>query len=544
MDENAVQRLIVRLRWPIFILAALVIVSAHNGQWRLGRDSSLYREVADNLASGKGYTYRGQRENHSYPGLPYFLASIDKVFGRQDPLQPRAALVIMMILGLLTLAVIYYLVRTYFPPWVAISVTFGVAINNQFLQQTHELMTDLPFLLGACMTMLGIARIPTAATMPRRIGFVALIVLGAILAITMRPTYWALFFAWLGACFVGLLHSRRRLAWGIGLGIAAGILLLWIALDPRSATRSLTGGRYEKKVVATLRHLKDVKWRDNLSRLSTRHLPEFFFGLEMPMPIGPIICGTLLVSSILLVRKSPFWGLYVAVTLAMTIVLGGAARYYLMILPLLLLGWAVFAQWISRHSARLWRLPYFGELVLLFWLSLATVPHLVHDAGLILEQHGYTRNFTHQGFLNLYREGRARQLVAISKEVSQRVPQGEVVLGLEPRITTYLSGRTVYTPGELLTRVRQARWPETLRKKKPTWMFYDPKQKSKMIPRMLATKTVIIAPGTHPTAEGIILAPITIGEAITHNTKTGRPPRNRPTTRPTTLPATRPAPAR
>ena len=212
-SENIVQRWIVKLRWPIFALLVFILLAAHNGYWRIGRDSALYRSVADNLASGRGYTFRGQREHHIYPGLPYLLAGIDKVFGRQSPMHPRAALLVMMTMGMLTLVVVYYLVSTYFPPWIAVAVTTGVGINHEFIQQTNELMTDLPFLLGVCTTLLGIARLPKTKNNLQRTIFAALILVGAIVTVAMRPTFWALLLAWVGACFVGLFHSRRRLVY-------------------------------------------------------------------------------------------------------------------------------------------------------------------------------------------------------------------------------------------------------------------------------------------------------------------------------------------
>src|SRR5437868_14655888 len=108
------------------------MIAGHNGFWRIGRDSALYRSVGDNLASGKGYIFRGQRERHIYPGLPYLLAGIDKVFGPQDALRPTAVLIIMMVTSLLTLVMVYLLVRTYFPPWMAVAVTTGVGINHDY----------------------------------------------------------------------------------------------------------------------------------------------------------------------------------------------------------------------------------------------------------------------------------------------------------------------------------------------------------------------------------------------------------------------------
>ena len=99
MPENPLLRWIVRFRWVFFLFVGVLLVGAYNGQWRVGRDSAEYRQVARNLAEGRGYTFRGEREQHIYPGLPYLLAGIDRVFGKQDALSPRAAMAIMASMG-------------------------------------------------------------------------------------------------------------------------------------------------------------------------------------------------------------------------------------------------------------------------------------------------------------------------------------------------------------------------------------------------------------------------------------------------------------
>ena len=535
------QRWIVKLRWAIFALLGFLLIASHNGYWRIGRDSALYRSVADNLASGRGYTFRNQREHHIYPGLPYLLAGIDRVFGRQSQMHPRVALLVMMAMGIATLVVVYQLVSTYFPPWIAIAVTCGVGINHEFLQQTNELMTDLPFLLGASMTMLGIARVPKASTFSRKVWFAILILFGAVIAVSMRPTFWALLLAWIGACFIGLLHSRRRATYAIGIGIAAAIIFTWVALDPRSPGHSFVGGRYEEKVMGTLAHLKNVRWSRNLGRLSIQHLPEFFFGLEMPVPWGPIACTILLVAGILLVRKSPLWGLYVIITLGMTIVLGSAVRYYLMVLPLLLVGWATFAKWVGDVSARWYRFwPHAGEVVMLFWLGLATGPHLVRDAAFILEQHGYAKDHSYKGFYAVYRPDSSKKLIALSKTINEHVPAKAVVFGFEPRIMTYLSGRNVFHPAEVLKGLQQRQWLAALRKSKVSWIFYEKasmkRDGSILVNKLLKTRAIALVSGSELTTNGVVLSRMTISDAMVRVK-----PATRPTTRsiiPTTHPAT------
>ena len=540
LQENLVQRWIVKLRWPIFALVGFILIAGHGGYWRIGRDSALYRSVADNLASGRGYTFRGQRERHVYPGLPYLLAGVDKVFGRQDQMQPRAALLTMLVVSLLTLVVVYHLVRSYFPPWIAVAATTGVGINHEFLQQTHELLTDLPFLLGVCTTLLGIARLPKAKTNAHKALFAALILIGAIITVAMRPTFWALLLAWIGACFFGLFHSRRRSMYLAGIAIAAALLLTWVALDPRTSFHNLAGGRYEQKVLGTLQHLGDVKWGEHLSRLLTQRLPESLFGLEMPMPWGPLVCVIVLVAGVLLVRKSPLWGLYIIVTTAMLIVLGGVVRYYLMVLPLLLVGWANYAKWVSDISARWYRfIPYAGELVMLFWLGLATAPHLVRDSGFILEQHGYAKDHSYKGFLEVYRSGTGKKLIAVSNAVSERVPPRAIVFGFEPRITSYLSGRNVFSPGEALKGLRQGQWLAALHKWKVSWVFYDKaatkRERNVLFSKLFRARALVPVSGSETTIHNVVVARVTISNTLV---------RLKPATRPATNATTRPAATR
>lgn len=516
----------VKLRWLIFAVVAVNLLASFNGQWRIGRDSSLYRAVGENLAAGRGYTFRGQRERHVYPGLPVLLAAVERICGHQDALRPRAALAIMLVMAALTLVVIYQLVRTYFPEWIAVCVTTGVGINHGFVQQANELMTDLPFLLGVCLTLLGLARLPKASAGRQRAWAIVLIVVGAILAISMRPTFWSLAAAWAGACVVGLIGSRRR-AW-FGLGIAALVLLLaaWIILDPRTGGASLFGGKYERTVRTRLSHFwqtSPADWRKHINSVFVKDLPEEIFGVEMPSPWGPIAVGILLTSSVLLVRRVPVWGLYVFVTIGMTLFLGSKGRYYLMVLPLLLTGWAVFADWISRISTRWYGSRWFaGELVLMFWLGLATVPHIVRDAAFFMEQHSYSNEKSHRDFLQVYRGGKMRSLVNLSQAIRREVPEGQNVLGVEPRITTFLSGRFVFQPSEVLTPRKSYLWKDQLRKLGAEYLVLGEiiskddtgkvtkDETRKMTNEMINRKAVAIQAGWDVRVEGLRLVKISV----------------------------------
>ena len=78
---------------------ALWYVAAFNGQWRIGPDSALYRQLGHNIAVGRGYVFHGQLHDHAYPGLPLLLAGCEKAFG-QSPLPP---LILMLVMAACTL---------------------------------------------------------------------------------------------------------------------------------------------------------------------------------------------------------------------------------------------------------------------------------------------------------------------------------------------------------------------------------------------------------------------------------------------------------
>lgn len=438
--DNVLLRAIVRFRWIFFLFIGALLIAGYNGQWRVGRDSSRYRELARNVAAGKGYTYRGQGERQIYRGLPFLLVGIERVFGKQDALRPRAALLVMTCLGLITLIVVYYLVLAYYPPWIAVCVTTGVGINLLFLEYAFELMTDLPFLLGSCLALLGIARLGKG----RRFGGAVVAVIGVVIAAWMRPTFWALALAGIGAAAVAMIRSPYRRWFGMGAMVVVGAMAMFWAIGGRHT--GLFSGKYERIAIEHMSEVGDVQWWKSLDRTLERHIPDAFFGFETFRPMGTILSLMLLGGSVLLMRKSVLWGLYVLVTFGMTVALGSVPRYYMMILPLVLVEYALISQWIADRFRR-WR--YGPSLVMLYCLGFATFVNVGQSADFIMEQHGMKRSSKARPFLEVYRGGKMLPVVELSKLVARVVPPGKRVIGPEPQITTFLSGRPVYDGAEL-----------------------------------------------------------------------------------------------
>lgn len=490
-------RWFVRLRWMFFALVAAALLAGHNGQWRIGRDSALYREVARNLSHGNGFTFRGDRERHAYPGMPVLLAGIDKVFGSQDGLRPRAALCVMLLIAFLTLIVIYRLIAEHFPRWAAVCVTTGVGISFSFNQQAHELMTDLPFLFGSCLVLLGASLLERPIKPWLRAGFC--LGVGALLAISMRPTFWALAAAGVGAMLIGPLMPRRcgtrhflltrRAVW-----IIAPLLLLALLLVLTSEY-GIFGGKYAEIAHQHLSNLGRVNWPDRLQKLFAVHFPEAVFGFEMPLWAGAILTLITLASATARTARRPLWGMYVLATFAMMLIMGSVPRYFLMILPLLLLEWAMLIHLAARWIGRLIPWRFTPDWVMLIGLGFATVINAGQTVNLILEQHGReiivgkSKHPHHailsallagnwqveqRPFLEIYRGGKMLPVVRVADELRKIVPSHQRILAPEPRILTFLSGRPVFDTVELLARKPGNAWEAVLKARHLHYCVWGP----------------------------------------------------------------------
>ena len=130
------------------------IIISFNGRWRMGLDSSIYRGLARSIATGHGYHFGEFGTHQIYPGLPVLLAALTEIFG-EHVFRPVAPLLLMVTMSLLTLVLIYQLIGRHYPKWMAICVTVFMATNFWFVKLSHEVLTDIPFLLGSMATLLG-----------------------------------------------------------------------------------------------------------------------------------------------------------------------------------------------------------------------------------------------------------------------------------------------------------------------------------------------------------------------------------------------------
>ena len=242
LREVGVERLLVRGRYLLFLLIVAFLAAAFNGQWRMGRDSALYRGLGREIAGQGVSASHSQGTALVLPGYPLMLAAMQHAFG-DSVHRPVPQILVMVATAGLTLVLVYYLVQVHFAKWVAVLVTFMLGVNWKFIQHAHELMTDMPHLLGVVGALLGYAWLLRAREFWGRFGSSVLIVAGLGLAASMRPTFGAVALGWGLATIIQIIRRKDRLANGIALGLLvllSGLVLSALLLrEDGQAARSI-----------------------------------------------------------------------------------------------------------------------------------------------------------------------------------------------------------------------------------------------------------------------------------------------------------------
>src|SRR5205823_12049942 len=203
---------------------------------------------------------------------------------------------------------------------------------------TEEMLADLPFLLGMLIALYGWERL-RAGDSPR-LRPLACLFAGLALAAVMRPTFWILALAWLMVCAWGLITGPRRRFYATCLAV---LFVVWITValaDPRVRGFHPLAGGYEHDAIAAARDARD-KVYENLPRMLDAELAYSFFGQKWIPGMTQVMNVLAVLASLLLWRTNPLWTLLILLTVAVTLVMGPVPRYYVMVLPLLMLSWFV-----------------------------------------------------------------------------------------------------------------------------------------------------------------------------------------------------------
>jgi hypothetical protein len=199
------------------------------------------------------------------------------------------------------------------------------------------------------------------------------------------------------------------------------------------------GGGYEQFAFSRLTNPHDYlevgqgAWKILIDYLPSAFLGQGVFPLNLPVSL------ILLVSAGFMIRRGlVLWGVLILATFLGTVFTSAMPRYYLMVMPLLMLGWLLTlvraSCWIpSRRGA---------QALLLAGLSLVTVSNLVAQVGFIFEQRSIP-------FHDAYKNGKYKPTLRLAELIRAQARPGDRILGPHGPILTYLSGASVLTEREL-----------------------------------------------------------------------------------------------
>ena len=452
-----------RHRRMLYAIVAAFYILTFNGLWRVGVDSALYRGLARSMARGDGYVFAGEPHRHAYPGLPVMLAGIEKVFG-DSPVWPLAVIVM---LALATLFLIDRTIALRYPLWVATVVTIGVGLNYRLLRQSQQIMTDVPFTFGVMAALYGLERLrllPPDARWPAFTKWAAAMISGLVVAAAMRPTFGVLAAAIVIGSAIRAARNvdrRRRLH----VSILASALLVLLALflaDPRTRGFSPLQGVYEQELVERVAELPHTIL-GSFNSLFGGDLNDVFFSQHLWWFGYPATALVLIVGGWLVLRRDVVWGLMIFGLVAVTLPLSTVPRYFLMIAPLLWLGWTLLCCHVALRVPADKRGP-----VLAIALAFPLIVNVARSVGFVIEQrtpdvawllHGQPRA---EAFYNAYRGGVVPKLQAIAAMIAANTTDRQTVIGPEAHVLAYYADRRVIGERTLFIdrEVALSKWPK------------------------------------------------------------------------------------
>lgn len=424
-----------RHRLRLWALLALLYAAGFNGQWRIGPDSAIHVTLARSLAEGTGYNHPTGLENTVHPGLAHLTAAAFKLFGVDQFVAVNA---LMLVVAVAVLVTTFWTVRLRFDRPTAVVVVCMLAANELFFSFSYQVLTDMPFLLGLMLGLLGLELCRRAGA-AKWAGFtllpVSLLVMAAFRSVALTVVA-----AGVVAAVYHLLRSPGRsrvtAAFSIPL-LIGGLILAWfmggltILRDGGKAFSLVTG----QSIGETLRHVL----LDNGVTLIAENLPEAMLGVDLGPWAGAPLGVLAVVLGVALIRTRPMWGMLVLVFVVQWMLFITVKRYSLTILPLLALGWWRLGGRLERMcnpAAARWAV--IGLMVLWF------TPNTVRIGAFILEQRA-------RPFPAYYERGRYDALQALARELASLAKPGDIIIADHAPQLIYLTRLPVYGPDTLPT---------------------------------------------------------------------------------------------
>jgi hypothetical protein len=432
-------------RWGNVCLIALAALYAatFNGQWRIEPDSALYLSLARNLARGRGYVYHGMPQTLAYPGLPVLVAGTFRIFGVHT-LWP--ANLMMLGFAAAALALTYRLFLLHADRPMAVFMTISVGCTKLFMRYAIALMTDMPFLAGVMavlVAMLGmLPRRGETTVRPIRWYDVTMLISGLALTVSMRPAMLSFLPVVL---IVGVSRAIGRKRYGAAIFVTLIMALavtVFVCVDPRRFVGHEMGD-YEGFVLSQVadRPWQAIQaiWDANAPELFQNTVVQAVFGQRMPAPMGLIFGVAIVLMGLALYRQRPLWGLWIASTIAMMLLVLPHDRYLLAVLPLLVYAWSYGIICLNRRLGPRWG----SILAAMLWFTGAGM-NISQVAGMIVEQRQLP-------FLAHYKHGDYVPLLAMAEQMHERLPRGAWILSpfKTSRILSFYSDHWAVEPNEM-----------------------------------------------------------------------------------------------
>jgi hypothetical protein len=418
----------------------VLLCLAYNGQWRINPDSALFAELGRNLSEGQGFTYHGEPHNWVEPGLPYAIGFSFRHFGA-DNFHPL--MLAMLGCTVAALALTYTLFTIHAGRQIAVLIVTLLGLCETFFRYGYHLFTDMPFLVVVLMFLIGYELIVRGKRQWIAWPLVAVCIP---LMVLIRPAVITFIGAVGVACAWHVLRGPGRVR-HIVLGIV--VLASFFAtkqLDPRHHARSETTATKREKM---LENLLGERLGFAIKRTLTHHLPmmleetttEAIFGTRLGPGISSVVSIGIFASALLLLRRRVLWAAWVAATLAQMAIWLPRERYFVPIMPLLLLAMWDGANWLAARFKWGRRVPA-GLVVVLVALN------LLYITILIIEQR-------RTPFLAHYNKGEKLRIIAMAQKLHELVPPESDVIAEFGRELSYFSRRRSATP------INSARIPPT-----------------------------------------------------------------------------------
>lgn len=376
-----------RYRWAVLVLVVGTYLLAYNGEFRGQPDTGLHLTIARSLYMGEGFVHPLGDEVRANPGLAYLLAGTMHLAG-PEPFALAHAVIVGLALATLAVAFCWFRLHLGRPAAVLLTATLGLSVT--FFQYAFYLMTDMPFLLGAMLFLWGWDRLLKHHA--PRLADLLLLAAGMGIMVAFRTVA----ITFLGAVAVALVwhvvRSGDRRLWITG-GAVLGVCVVGMAAAVISShgTASEDGPRIiaDTQIIAerfvNFRQTVTEDIPRNTARLFKDHMANAMIGVRMGDVTNSVIALAVIGLGLALFRRHPLGALLVLAFVVQTLMFMVVERYYLAILPVLLLGWWQGACWCEqRRGAWRWRRGALALcfLMLVFWI----VPNALRTAKFVMLQ--------------------------------------------------------------------------------------------------------------------------------------------------------------